>query len=47
MSACNKILGVYVDKNLLWSDQFHHILKYTVIICMAFKQDTFLFVNRS
>ena len=25
MSACNKILGVYVDDNLLWNDQFHHI----------------------
>ena len=27
MSACNKILGVYVDENLLWNDQFHHISK--------------------
>ena len=25
MTACNKILGVYVVENLLWSDQFHHI----------------------
>ena len=24
MSACNKILGVYVDENLLWNDQIHH-----------------------
>ena len=27
MSACNKILGEYVDENLLWNDQFHHISK--------------------
>ena len=25
MSACNKILGVYVDDNLLWNDQFHYL----------------------
>ena len=27
MSTCDKILGVYVDENLLWNDKFHHILK--------------------
>ena len=43
MSACNKILGVYADENLLWNDQFHHISN-NVIIFMAFKQDSFLFV---
>ena len=25
ISACNKILGVSVDENLLWNDQFHYI----------------------
>ena len=28
MSACDEILGVYVDENLLWDDQFRHISKY-------------------
>ena len=27
MSTCDKILGVFVDENLLWNDQFHHISK--------------------
>ena len=27
MSTCDKILGVYVDENLQWNDQFHHISK--------------------
>ena len=28
MSTCDKILlGVFVDKNLLWNDQFQHISK--------------------
>ena len=27
MSTCDNILGVFVDENLLWNDQFHHISK--------------------
>ena len=27
MSTCDKILGVCVDENLLWNEQFHHISK--------------------
>ena len=27
MSTCDKILGVYVDENLLWNEQFRHISK--------------------
>ena len=27
MAACDKILGVYVDENLLWNEQFNHISK--------------------
>ena len=27
MTACDKILGVYVDENLLWNEQFNHISK--------------------
>ena len=27
MSTCDKILGVYVDENLLWNEHFNHISK--------------------
>ena len=30
MTACDKILGVYVDENLLWNEQFNHISKKVV-----------------
>ena len=47
MSTCDKILGVFVDENLLWNDQFHHITKKAIVKLMAFKQDTVLFNNKS
>ena len=27
ISTCDKILGVYVDENLLWNEHFNHISK--------------------